>query len=568
MFAVIVTEKGGSQQRLEFEKESISIGRIHGNDVVLPRGNVSKYHSLLEFKNGTFMLTDMGSTNGTYVNGRRIPDSHPISQGDKIYVGDFILHVDPGASTYRESAASAPPISGGRVSRGDQKPPVVVSEQPDLVPPISPKKPRKSKGPQRPRTSDGPSEKRVPLPKPTAPSDSDGSTAPVSAKTSFPTPAAAAVGAGGEIPAFIEKTLKKVSKKFQLLTGAALPALVDPKTAGQIRQEIHGVIDGEVGTGELPAAIPSRELKAMVYRSAVYLGPLGAWLADSTVERIRVFGPSAISHFRGGEWVDIDEGFVSQEDLSQIILCLASGLKTEDGGLTGVRRFRLEEGYFVYTALSHDRTFLVVDKTVTKGLTEGNEGLLDEAGKAVISDAINSRARIAVVGPSNVARRQMYYQLLSLLPSEELTVSLEDLPLDISLGPKCLRLPLPKTSDAGHRLRDALFNALTLEPGWLTMSGATWRDIPDILNVAVGRPGVIADLPVNGVKEMDRELGVILACGGTSLSPATAAFVLRESFDLVVVVHRSKDGKARLKHILSVNLDPNGRWSPNLLYGQ
>ncbi len=568
MFAVIVTEKGGSQQRLEFEKESISIGRIHGNDVVLPRGNVSKYHSLLEYKNGTFMLTDMGSTNGTYVNGRRIPDSHPILEGDKIYVGDFILHVDQGSSALEERAPSVPPGPGISVATGEQAPPVVVSQKSDIVAPISPKKPRKSKAPQRSRTSDGPSEKRVPLPRPTSRSDSDGPTARPSVKPSLPSPIAAATGDGIDLPSFIEKTIKKVSKKFQLLTGATLPALVDPKTAGQIRQEIHGLIDWEVAAGAVPAGIPPRTLKAMIYRTAVYLGPLGAWLADSNVERIRVFGHNAISHFRGGEWVDIDEGFVSQEDLSQIILCLASGLKTEDGGLTGVRRFRLEEGYFVYTALSHDRTFLVVDKTVTKGLTEGTEGLLDNAGKAVISDAINSRARIAVVGPSNVARRQMYYQLLSLLPTEELTVSLEDLPLDISLGPKCLRLPLPKTSDAGHRLRDALFNALTLEPAWLTMSGATWRDIPDILNVAVGRPGVIADLPVNGVKEMDRELGVILACGGTSLTPATAAFVLKESFDLIVVVHRSKDGKARLKHILSVDLDANGLWSPHLLYGK
>ena len=45
MFLVTLTEKGGDEQQLQFEKGQITIGRLEGNDLVLSKGNVSKYHS-------------------------------------------------------------------------------------------------------------------------------------------------------------------------------------------------------------------------------------------------------------------------------------------------------------------------------------------------------------------------------------------------------------------------------------------------------------------------------------------------------------------------------------------
>ena len=45
MFSITVTEKGGEQRRLDFDKPEITIGRVQGNDVILPKGNVSKRHA-------------------------------------------------------------------------------------------------------------------------------------------------------------------------------------------------------------------------------------------------------------------------------------------------------------------------------------------------------------------------------------------------------------------------------------------------------------------------------------------------------------------------------------------
>src|SRR6478752_20471 len=96
MFTLIVTEKGGSPKRMDFDKDEVTIGRVPGNDVILPKGNVSKRHSRVVRQDGRFFVVDLKSTNGTYLNGRRITTPSVIRPGDKIYVGDFVVVVDTG----------------------------------------------------------------------------------------------------------------------------------------------------------------------------------------------------------------------------------------------------------------------------------------------------------------------------------------------------------------------------------------------------------------------------------------------------------------------------------------
>jgi pilus assembly protein CpaF len=112
MFTVIVTEKGGEQKRLEFDKPEITIGRVQGNDIILPKGNVSKRHSRIVLKDGKFIIVDLKSTNGTYVNGRKITSPLVIKDTDKIYIGDFIITVEEpnGASAHAPAPADMSPM--------------------------------------------------------------------------------------------------------------------------------------------------------------------------------------------------------------------------------------------------------------------------------------------------------------------------------------------------------------------------------------------------------------------------------------------------------------------------
>src|SRR5215469_10510628 len=70
---------------------------------MLPKGNVSKHHARLLFRDGRFIVTDLKSTNGTYVNGRKISQATIVREGDKIYIGDFVLRLE----TAQQAGAAA-----------------------------------------------------------------------------------------------------------------------------------------------------------------------------------------------------------------------------------------------------------------------------------------------------------------------------------------------------------------------------------------------------------------------------------------------------------------------------
>src|SRR5437879_7640107 len=97
MFSIIISEKGGAERKESFDKNEINVGRVQGNDLMLPKGNVSKHHARLLYRDGRFIVTDLKSTNGTYVNGRKIAQATIVREGDKIYIGDFVLRLDAGS---------------------------------------------------------------------------------------------------------------------------------------------------------------------------------------------------------------------------------------------------------------------------------------------------------------------------------------------------------------------------------------------------------------------------------------------------------------------------------------
>src|SRR5690242_17203915 len=94
MMLITVSEKGGPSQRYEFQKPEITIGRLAGNDIVLAKGNVSKAHTRIVSKDGKFVVVDLRSTNGTFVNGKKIGAPQVVRAVDEISIGDYILNVD------------------------------------------------------------------------------------------------------------------------------------------------------------------------------------------------------------------------------------------------------------------------------------------------------------------------------------------------------------------------------------------------------------------------------------------------------------------------------------------
>ena len=78
----------------------LTVGRqsIPGQ-IVLDHPNVSRRHAAFEIADGTVVLRDLGGTNGTYVNGKRLRGACRLIQGDRIDIGPFQLTFDGAALT-------------------------------------------------------------------------------------------------------------------------------------------------------------------------------------------------------------------------------------------------------------------------------------------------------------------------------------------------------------------------------------------------------------------------------------------------------------------------------------
>ena len=94
VFAVVVSTSSGPDQRFVFDKAEITIGRVQGNDLVLPNAGVSRRHARVVIKDNRFILVDLRSTNGTFVNGRRLVSPMVIAEHDLITIGEIRLSLE------------------------------------------------------------------------------------------------------------------------------------------------------------------------------------------------------------------------------------------------------------------------------------------------------------------------------------------------------------------------------------------------------------------------------------------------------------------------------------------
>lgn len=78
-------------RRLLVGPTGVTLGRSSRCDVVLDDPNVSRQHAELRPRGGSWVLTDLGSTNGSSVNGRRIDAPTVVKPGDEIELGTSVM---------------------------------------------------------------------------------------------------------------------------------------------------------------------------------------------------------------------------------------------------------------------------------------------------------------------------------------------------------------------------------------------------------------------------------------------------------------------------------------------
>ena len=83
LFTISISEKGAAERRETFDKNEIYVGNDPGNEVMLPKGDVSGWHARILARDGRFIVSDLRSRHGTYVNGRKIAEATIVREGTR-----------------------------------------------------------------------------------------------------------------------------------------------------------------------------------------------------------------------------------------------------------------------------------------------------------------------------------------------------------------------------------------------------------------------------------------------------------------------------------------------------
>ena len=89
---IVVRSESLAGQRYSLDRPMV-IGRSDDADIIIDDSYASEFHLRIGMQEGEVMLNDLGSTNGTYLNGRRVTVPTVITKGDSIQIGKTIFEV-------------------------------------------------------------------------------------------------------------------------------------------------------------------------------------------------------------------------------------------------------------------------------------------------------------------------------------------------------------------------------------------------------------------------------------------------------------------------------------------
>ena len=548
-FAVVIHEKGGAERREQFETAELTVGRVQGNELMLPKGNVSKRHARLLYRDGRFIVTDLNSTNGTYVNRRRITQATIVREGDRIYVGDFVLRIElPGG----EGDVAA--------SDGTSRPELVSS--PDEVSTTGPSPGAANiAASMRPATEDDDEQTRIPGPartlEPPRPASSSVSSEPPLRPGSFPANETTGTHHVGrttqdDSPSHERNALTSVLDAVVQAVVERLGAQVfAPPLAPDLAERVEPVLREMVGkaasTKDAPLSLAPERLLELARDELLELGPIGDLMSDASVTEVGVVRFDQVVAARAGRPVAVEPGFSSERSLSWAIARLRSD--AVEGGSDV--EFRLPHGarVSVDAAATGKSAALLIRKAERLALT------LDElVRRGVISRAIATFFRHCLVGRVNMlvvgGHDGSAEQLLSALVGSQADarsvwvgdgiVGQSEVAVDFGLG-----------SVAEAR------RALSVKAGIPGVRFAARLSTPEVTAavtemVASGVDGVLALRHATSIKRALMRVAAEIAAARPGLGIRATRELLAGAYDVVIEVARLRDERVRVLRVVEL----------------
>jgi pilus assembly protein CpaF len=553
LYTVVITEKGGAERREVFDRTELSVGRVQGNDLMLQKGNVSKRHARLLYRDARFIVTDLNSTNGTYVNRRRISQATIVREGDRIYIGDFVLRVELGEGS---GEAGAEPSGGSGPIPSQQIP---ISSQSDAVR-------SEVSVPQLEQVEDsGPSYPQVPGPPrvPTGARSSESisieieAVSPSAAPSGDSRPSSADVASSvaddrlSHESALYRATLANLVERVRgQFDSAVLEASLDEALVQRIERQVSEQIAALRSSGELPPGVPSEALTRDAGVELIELGPLSALLDDTDVAEITVPRFDQVYATRGGRSFAVEPPFSSDASLRLALarLCRASGALL--GADEAVVERRLPNGVRI-SALSagigRSASVVVIRKPARSSATLEElvrRGTISRAMATFLTQCVGARCNLLVVGARDSGMGALVGALAA-AAGDRRVLALQDIEDMAPSG--ATRLPIGERPD---QTADVVRVASRVPEVRLLVDLVSPEAAVAVLSaIGEGSDGVVAAYRAATLRRGLARLPGEWSARFPGVGLEAAREIVAGAFDLAIEVARLRDGRQRVLRI-------------------
>jgi pilus assembly protein CpaF len=501
-FSVILTEKGGSTQRLDFESEEITIGRVDENDICLPKGNISKKHTRIVVKDGKIIVLDLKSTNGTYVNGKKLAGPQVISADDKVYIGDFILNVEP------PDLDSAP--TNGEPQDGD-----AMAEMPTMTPP-----------------------KAAPPP---------------------PVQRVSPIGDYGRTLQLAHDRLIEALDLRRLDLDALGSDELWEKSEAALRQIVARMDQ----TGELDPHVDREQLVQDVLDEALGLGPLEPYLADDTVSEIMVNGPNQVYVEREGRLERVEKAFSSPQAVLAVIERIVAPLGRHVDESSPLVDARLRDGSRVNAIippLALKGPCLTIRKFKRELLTMEHligYGTLTPQIAQFLDTCVKVRRNLVISGGTGSGKTTLLNILSGCIPEQERIVTIEDAAELQLVQEHWIQLESrpPNIEGKGQiTIRDLVRNALRMRPDRIVVGECRGGEALDMLQAMnTGHDGSLTTLHANSTRDALARMETMVLMSGMDLPVRAIREQIASAVHLVIQQTRFADGTRKVTAISEVS---------------
>jgi pilus assembly protein CpaF len=539
---VVIHEKGGAERRETFETAELTVGRVQGNELMLPKGNVSKRHARLLYRDGRFIVTDLNSTNGTYVNRRRITQATIVREGDRIYVGDFVLRIElPGSEDEQVSAEgevrpellSSPDelsTTGASVNPAPSKRPAAEEEDDQARSPG----PSRTVAPPRP----GPSASSSDPPRPGSfPGNETTGTHQVGRTTQDDSPSYERNALVSLVASAVQGVVERLGVEvFEPPLAVDLGERVEP----MLREIVTKLSGGK----DSPLSVGPERIIELARDELLEVGPLGVLLADASVTEIGVVRFDQVVAARAGRSLAVEPGFSSERSLGWAIARLYAD--AADGG--NALEFRTGTGTRVSVdpAGSGKPASLLLRKPERTGLTLDElvrRGAISRAMATFFRHCLGARVNMLVVGGHDGSAEQLLAALVGSHADArsvwigDAIAGQADVVVDFGLG----------TLAEARR-------ALVVKAGIPGLRFAARLTSPEVTAavtemVASGVDGVLALRHATSTKRALLRLAAEIAAARPGLGIRATRELLAGAYDVVIEVARLRDDRVRVLRV-------------------